>query len=274
MKYIYYKTDGTSEIIESVDPLKLEKLQELVGGDIEFAPEEPDGSYYCVNEEGLLNHLPENQFARYRNQSVKGGFRGNVIHGKMECTKTDDGDEFVGFSDDEVEKFMRTKLEINKKLFEKDKVFTFIGIGSFMAQTTRTELKSLGFEHGGRPAFKDNKKGARKKFTVDTVKDDLLIFEGTDLPFIVDGEQVSESSNGFTSRVIRGNALINLIGKPEEIIEYVKNKNLNPFFDAYDRINLVGKGDIETLLFPDLPPSCRMVADRQQRQRERAIKNG
>lgn len=45
-------------------------------------------------------------------------------------------------------------------------------------------------------------------------------------------------------------------------------KNINPFFTQYDRINHVD-GDVETLLFMDKFASCRLVADRQEKQLKR-----
>lgn len=259
MKYVLYKTDGTHEIIERSKPLEYNEESRLVGGRIEFSEnfEGNKGSSLLCNEEGMVNNLKPNPFFTPLYQEH---FYGDIVEGKM-----DDEGEFVGFSDDELE--IRTPKAISKKLFEKDKVFTFIGIGDFMAQTTKLQLKSTGDEYQGLPVFKDAKKGARKKFTIRKVTNtETLIFEGN-TPFGTDADIVTvDEATGFTSRSFRGNALINLSGDPDTIRTWVKEKNLNPFFTAYDRINHVAQNGKETLLFLNRFASCKMVADRQQQQ--------
>ena len=101
-----------------------------------------------------------------------------------------------------------------------------------------------------------------------------MIFSGLskDLPFYIDGDEQSKikCSNGFVATTIRGNALFNFHGDPETIKDWVKNKNINPFFTAFDRINHVGEdNETETLLFTDVPASCRMVADKRVAQLSR-----
>lgn len=95
MKYNYYKTDGTKEVIKSTFPLGLAKLQELVGGFIEGL-QLKNGNYLYINEEGLINDLPKNP--HFTNKDIMtaeidafGGLRGNVIEGKL-----DEEGEFVG----------------------------------------------------------------------------------------------------------------------------------------------------------------------------------
>ena len=97
MKYIYYKTDGTHELIESEAPLSLKRLQALVGGSIEFTHQEPDSTVLCCNEEGLMNEMPENPFFVYINQGVEGFMRGNIIQGLDR--ETPDDMQFIGFDD-------------------------------------------------------------------------------------------------------------------------------------------------------------------------------
>lgn len=263
--FIYYKTNGEREFIESEAPLKLDELQKLVGGLIEFTPVEPDGSVFCANEEGLVNNMPDNPFARYRNQSVNGFFRGNLVQGII-----DENGDFIGFED--TKPFIREKIELPKILFEKDKIIHQFGIGDFMGQTTHSVLKTVGYASNGKPVFKDAKKGARKQFTLRNLdNEDSLIFEGN-VPFATDGETTLNKNNGstFTTRVVRGNALINLVGDEPTILEWVKHKNINPFFTAYDRVNHIDPNkDIETLLFLDVPSSCKMVDDRRVGQAKR-----
>lgn len=96
MQYIYYKTDGNVEVIESEKPLSLAKMQELVGGLIEFAPTPHEGLEYCVNEEGLVHDLPENPYCRYEAEDDRPQLRGNILLGRL-VEGGEDGREFVGF---------------------------------------------------------------------------------------------------------------------------------------------------------------------------------
>lgn len=59
MIYSHVTAEGKVVPIESKNPLPLGKLQDLVGGFIEFVPG-PDGTTLCVNEEGRLEGLPQN----------------------------------------------------------------------------------------------------------------------------------------------------------------------------------------------------------------------
>ena len=95
MKYNYYKTDGTKEVIESATPLGLEKLQELVGGYIELVPLN-NGNYLFVNEEGYLKDLPRNPHFTQDDtpndlSHSQGRFCGNVIE-----ERNDREGEFIG----------------------------------------------------------------------------------------------------------------------------------------------------------------------------------
>tara|TARA_B110000977_G_scaffold199666_1_gene287744 strand:+ start:4723 stop:4962 length:240 start_codon:yes stop_codon:yes gene_type:complete len=54
------KSDGTKEL--NVDISTLSQMQKMVGGMIEFVYLR-DGNMLIVNEEGLLNNLPQNEQA-------------------------------------------------------------------------------------------------------------------------------------------------------------------------------------------------------------------
>lgn len=73
MKYLFYTIDGKKEEIVTKKPLSLRKLQNLVGGYIEFV--EGIDKHFCVNEEGKIKKLPVNQ--NYPK------LVGNVIVGRM-----------------------------------------------------------------------------------------------------------------------------------------------------------------------------------------------
>lgn len=266
MIYLYYKTNGEMEKIESEKPLEYARLSELVGegGMIEFAPEEEDSSVPMCNKEGLCLMLPRNPFFAPKHQPF---YFGNILLGKNVYGK--EGTEFHGFSEDEVEKYVRKPIGYNQELFKKDRVFTIISIGDFMGETTRASVKSTGEMYKGTPAFKENKKGARSKFTIRNLESqETLFFEGVDLPFKIDSEITTEANNGFTSTTMRCNALINLVGEADTIKRYIKNKNLNPFFKAYDRINLC-EGEKETLLYTDSITDSRMVMEKREAQAKR-----
>jgi len=189
-------------------------------------------------------------------------YHGNIVQGY-----TNEQGEFMGF-EDEI-KYLHEVKKINPLLFQEGKIFTIIQISEWMAHTTKGIVKSVGKAYGtkgDKPAFKENKKGARKTFLLRNLEDkDVLIFEGSELPFKLDGE-VKNQDGVFTSSTIRGNALFNFHGDPNTIREWVKTKNLNPFFTAYDRVNHVDEKGKETLLFMDRFASCKLVADRQEKQ--------
>jgi hypothetical protein len=238
-------------------------MQKLVGGLIEFTPKREDGSQFCVNEEGIVHGLPDNPFAIYGSNGVEGHYKGNAIHGRI-----DENGNFVGF--DEPEKYLLKKVEISPLLFEKDKIFTVISVSDFMAKTTCAEVKATGLKtDDGMPIFKEAKKrGTRRMFTLRNLKEkDVLIFEGAykDMPFVVDGDMT-------TNRAIRCNALINLHGNPDVIVEWVKERNINPYFTAFDIVNHISENGDEWLLFTDVPASCRLVQDKRMKQLERIHK--
>lgn len=88
MQYTQIKSNGEKQLISSSKPLSLEKLQELVGGYIEFATRRIGDTVctFCINEEGLLMKLPQNKLFPE--------FVGDVVLGQMKHTSN--GDEFVG----------------------------------------------------------------------------------------------------------------------------------------------------------------------------------
>ena len=98
MKYIYHKVDGTTEEIVRETKLSLEEMQGLVDGYIEFA-QLPNGHTLCLNEEGLMNDMPENPAFSYADlgwgPEMPGKLRGNIIEGQD--VETEDDTEFQGF---------------------------------------------------------------------------------------------------------------------------------------------------------------------------------
>ena len=63
MMYRYLMADGTREELDMTNPLSLEMLQNLVGGNIEFYHPEPySKKTLCINEDGLSLGLKRNPF--------------------------------------------------------------------------------------------------------------------------------------------------------------------------------------------------------------------
>lgn len=143
--------------------------------------------------------------------------------------------------------------------FKKDQLVTIIGISDFMASTTKSILKATGeITSSGSPIFKDNKKGARKQFTIRGLDaKDRMVFAG-EIPFGTDSD-VSSSDGTFTTRTIRGNACFNLVGEQEVIKDWIINKNLNPNFSSFDAVMVIMDGK-EIPLFPSAPTSHAVVS--------------
>ena len=80
-----------------------------------------------------------------------------------------------------------------------------------------------------------------------------------DAPFKADGEVVIDRPGSvFTSKIMRGNACLNLVGDPAVIKDWIMNKNLNASFSRFDSVILID-GEKETPLFPDVPTSHAVV---------------
>ena len=155
---------------------------------------------------------------------------------------------------------MDTKTLTNLK---KGDLVSIFGVSDFMGSTTHKVIKATGdYTADGKPIFTDNKKGARKKYTMRSLdKKDMLVFLG-DAPFKTDGEvPVSLRGDGiFTSTMMRGNACLNLVGDPVVIKDYILNKNLNTSFTCFDYVLIIDvDADKETPLFPDVPTSHAVV---------------
>lgn len=148
------------------------------------------------------------------------------------------------------------------KDLKKGDLLTIIGISDFMANTSFNVVKATGDYTDGKPILTENKKGARKKFTLRNLdKKDTLVFKG-EVPFKRDFDvpKTGTSPSGFTSTIMRGNACINLVGDAAIIKDYVLHKNLNSNFTAYDTVLLIDVDkDAETPLFPDTPTSHAVV---------------
>ncbi len=144
---------------------------------------------------------------------------------------------------------------------KKGDIITIIGISDWMATTTRNTLKATGLTTSdGKPVFTDNKKGARKKFTIRKLGRSDLCFKG-EVPFKLDSEVVTPGRPGdtiFSTQTFRGNACINLVGDPTLIKEYITSRNINPDFHAFDAVILID-GDKETPLFPEVPTTHAVV---------------
>lgn len=151
----------------------------------------------------------------------------------------------------------------------KGDIITIIGISDWMAHTTKNEVKAQGFLSSGKEVFTENKKGARKKFTLreplDAASNDKLIFRNT-FPFKIAGEISRPSGTGFTCTKISGNACINIYGSPEDIKNHIASYNLNQNFTAYDRVfcTTEDSDEFDTPVYPESPASCELIRSRRE----------
>ena len=140
----------------------------------------------------------------------------------------------------------------------KGDVLTIIGISDFMETTTRASVKATGITTSdGRQIFTENKKGARKKFTLRAFGNEKIVFKG-EVPFKIDSEVERPDGKGFTVRKFSGNACFNFVGDPNVIKDYVSYRNLNTAFTKYDAVILVD-GDKEIPLYPNVETSHAVV---------------
>jgi hypothetical protein len=151
----------------------------------------------------------------------------------------------------------------------KGDVITIIGISDWMAHTVKNEVKACGFLSSGKEVFTENKKGARKKFTLrfllHAAADDQLIFRNT-FPFKIAGEISRQSTNGFTSTKISGNACINIYGTPEDIREHISRYNMNQNFNAFDRVfcTTEDSDEFDTPVYPEAPTTSALIQGRRE----------
>ena len=96
--YLLVNTDGSLERIQTDGIMKLQQMQHLVGGYIEFVRMAEGGVGCMINEEGRLRGLPDN--ARYPNLC------GPIVFGRMgedpDNAMSEDGpdSEFLGLNEE------------------------------------------------------------------------------------------------------------------------------------------------------------------------------
>lgn len=156
---------------------------------------------------------------------------------------------------------------INQRLImklNKGDIITIIGISDWMATTTRNEVKACGFLSSGKEVFTENKKGARKKFTLrgdlENYDNNKLVFRNT-YPFKISGEISRNDPNSlFTVTKMSGNACINIYGTPEEIRFSIEHNNINKAFTSFDSvIALDPDTDAETPVYPEVQTEHAVV---------------
>lgn len=252
MKYVHYKTDGTSEIIETVKPIAYEQLRELVGGDIEFYRTQ-NGEMIYLNESGRLIGLESNPF-------YFEDIRGNTL----EIKGVDHDGESMGW--DSV--IPREAAKLPDELFQKGNKFTIIWISDSWGATVFAEIVTVGRGFNGgniKPAFK--LKGKRKEVGWSVNNSEIMIFRGHDLP-IKDPADVHKSVDGvFVTRTMRMNSMFNVAGLTiEEMRDYIEKNQINPFFIRKDHILFVSSDNKEILVFPDAPATTQRIANMQSAQ--------
>jgi len=253
MKYAHYKADGTCEFIMTENPIKLEKLKELVGGNID-GYQTQNGELIYINDEGRLYNLPSNPF-------YFEDVRGDVV----EYMKVDENGESIGFDDDAV---LRSVSILPEDLFEKGNKYTILWISDSWGSTVFAEIVTAGRSWSGdfkKPIFK--LKGKRKEVAWNSPNSEVMIFRGHNIP-LKDSLDIKNEKGGMTQRVLRMNGMYNLCGlKIDNMREFIKEEQINPFFIRYDRImHISDDGKTEILVFPEAPASSQKIADMQSAQ--------
>jgi hypothetical protein len=120
------------------------------------------------------------------------------------------------------------------------------------------DAQAVGWNGGKKRVAVVRQKGKRKEFYLDVGGDDL-VFDGWDVPFVVDGE---------AGGVICGNASFNLVGDVEAIRQCVESRGVFPISDAAKAKILVSPAarhvadDAGTVcLYPEIPTSHGVIED-------------
>ncbi len=143
--------------------------------------------------------------------------------------------------------------------------YTLLGVSDTFAATYKQHIKITQFING-KPIFSEKGKGncMKKKQYQLTLKKDVLIFEGWDLPFKITSEISVDTGRGYSQTSYVMNAMLNIVGDRETVKEYIDNKNLNPEFTRKDFIlvwdtNYTGSTSKNELLYPEAETTSKMV---------------
>ena len=261
MRYAIYRTNGTCDLVEG--ELGYKELSYLVSrrdhrdGHI-FDKEAQmiehyvsvDGADLYINEEGRLIDLPKNPFWGE-------DLRGDVI----EVGGHDSEGEIVSLPEDYV---LRRFATLPDSMFVAKNKFTIFFIADSFPITCKMEMVTTGEKSStGKPIF--ILKGKRKKVVWSFDLQDIIIFEGHDVPFTTDSEMKTNMSK--IGHTIRMNCLYNFGGcSREEMRRFILEKQVNPFWISLDRVCYIDEQDGEELLFPHAPPSSQRIADMQSKQ--------
>jgi len=134
-------------------------------------------------------------------------------------------------------------------------MFTAIRIGAIgMTSILRAQVVAIGPEG---ITYKGPRKRKMFRFQPD---DDTMIFNGHDIPFKTDMEEMQEHGG-----CMRGNACFNFVGDRDTIRQYIDEKQLNPAFDGKANIVLC-HGEEEEPLYPELETGHAVI----RRMKEKA----
>lgn len=120
--------------------------------------------------------------------------------------------------------------------------YTMFEISNMMACTIRREIKVVRFNEEENILF--FKEGRKKTVHSRKIEKDMALFHSWDLPFVAD----------FDTGNFQGNAMVNLVGKIDEIKDWFGTKQLNHTFEKY---KLTWRGTKEDprnshLVYPEL----------------------
>lgn len=140
---------------------------------------------------------------------------------------------------------------------------TLIFVSDSFGMTGQMELKLTRQMPDGRWAYKQRNK--RKEYYFPALKRDMLLFQGWDLPVKSQGHEKHDIGGGLMSYTLSGNACLNLEGmEPQAMRQFIEANNLNP--DTDKAIIIHHKQGTETLLYPELETSHRIINDLKRKQ--------
>ncbi len=153
------------------------------------------------------------------------------------------------------------------EIFEVGKDYTVFDINSMMAMTIKRELTITGTHDDGNPIFK--MKGKRKRFIFSLRSrsyQSAPLLETKSAIFAGFGQAIKCDTEGGAG-VMRGNALYNFVGSPDDIRAWIERFQLNPNFEREKVVSIASRNISdsdapETLVYPELYKGGHAVIDR------------
>lgn len=137
------------------------------------------------------------------------------------------------------------KLILGQKL-------TLITISEALAHTVKREIRILslldppefrphyvGATHGRQRVGTFSERGKRTTYYLDIRPSDL-VFDGWDIPILIDSEIQRPESHGMSVTMFSGNACFNLWAETDDVLkQWIETRNINDKFSARDRASII-----------------------------------